>query len=602
VPAPAASAASAARIAIVVGPAGSQTAHFRALAGSIATSARRLTPDVTVIASPRATWSAVRDAARGATVLVYLGRGRGFPSPYSRLLNATYEDGFGLNPVSGRGDSAVGFYGERYMRTLALAPNALVLLLDVPYAAGAGEKGAPQPSLATARQRADNYAAGFLAAGAAAVIADAPASASYYLRSVLTTTASLDAVWRAAPTRNGHLTAYRSGRTPGATARLDPEAPRAGYDRAIVGRLGMSTAAVRSGDAGGSPPALYGSAIGADSLNNSVVGGPDGRMVSYRFRATESAELTSIRVYVVTGSGYSGGSNGSLSVTVQTDDGSAGHRPSGTVLATAGYTPGSVIANDGLPVIAFPSPAQLTAGRLYHVVFRNADAQPTRNYVSLDGLFTFGSPSPWQPRFANTDWANLTYERGAWSDDRGPGAGVITPIMALTYGNGAVAGVGYMEVWVGLPKTISGPARVREVFTVSGGDRPVRSAAVRVRRLTGTAPLTLRLETAAGTTLGVATVSAGLVPDGSRPGWVTAGLDRPVTLEGGSPYSLVLEAPAGTSYSAFAIREGAKWGFPATTYFADGIGQYTTGSGWLGFDQPGGATNLPMGDLQFYLQ
>jgi hypothetical protein len=348
------------------------------------------------------------------------------------------------------------------------------------------------------------------------------------------------------------------------------------------------------------PP--YGSAINADDLNNSVVGGPDGRKVSYRFRATESSGLQSIRVYLVTGSGYSGGTNGSLVITVQTDDGSSAHRPSGVVLASTTYVPGSTVANSGLPLISFSSPAQLVAGQLYHVVFTNGDASPTSNYISVDGLFTFGDPSPWQPKYANTDWANLIYFQGAWSDNRGAGQGVITPIMALYYTDGAVVGQGYLEVWVSLPKTISGNAMVREEFTVSGASQTVNSASVRVRRVSGSSPLTVNLETSTGTLVASGTISAGLIPSGSRPGWATANFASSVTLAAGSSYHLVLQAPAGTAYDAFVIRDGATWGFPASTYFSDGTGQYTTGSGWLGFDQPGGGTNLTMGDLQFYLQ
>ena len=586
-----------------MGPSGTETGHLRRLASSIASSARALTTDVTVVTSPTATWSAVRAAVNGAAVLVYLGRGRGFPSPYSSVISTSTEDGFGLNPSANHGDSSVRFYGEHAMRTLALSPNALVLLLGTAYAAGAGEPGAPQPSASTARARVDNYGAGFLAAGAAAVIADATKSASYYLRAVFSTTATLDHAWRGSPTRNGHVMAFGSTRTAHATGRLDPETTRSGFDRSIVGRLGVSTAVVRAGGPASPPPAPpYGSAINADDLNNSVVGGPDRRMVSYRFRATTTAGLSSIRVYLVTGSGYSGGTHGVLEITVQTDDGSSAHRPSGVVLATTTYTPGSTVANSGLPQISFSSPAQLVDGQLYHVVFRDVDASPTSNYISVDGLFTFGDPSPWQPRYSNTDWANLVYFQGAWSDDRGAGQGVITPIMALSYSNGVVDGQGYMEVWVSLPKTISGSDKVRETFTVSGSSRTVSSASVRVRRDSGTSPLTVRLETSSGTLVAQGTVSAGLIPTGSHPGWGTAVFGSTVTLSAGKSYNLVLEAPSGTSYDAFVIREGAKWGFPADTYFADGTAQYTTGSGWLGFDQPGGGTNLTMGDLQFLLQ
>ena len=479
----------------------------------------------------------------------------------------------------------------------------MVLLLGAAYAAGAGDPGMAQPSLATVRRRVDDYGAGFLAAGAAAVIGDQTSTGPSYLRAVFATTASLYSAWLSSPTRNGHMTAFTSTRTLRATGRTDPEAVGSGFDRSIVGRLSVSTAVVRAGGPASAPSGPpYGSAINADDLNNSVVGGPDGRKVSYRFRATTTAGLSSIRVYLVTGSGYSGGTNGVIEVSVQTDDGSSAHRPSGAVLAATNYRPGSAVANSGLPLISFSSPAQLVAGQLYHVVFRNVDASPTTNYLSVDGLFTFGDPSPWQPKFTNTDWANLIYFRGAWSDNRGAGQGVITPIMALNYSNGAVGGQGYMEVWVSLPKPISGVAKAREVFKVSGANRKVSSASVRVHRVSGSSPLTVLLETAAGVVVADGTIPATSVSTASRPVWATAVFGSTVTLVSGSSYHLVLEAPTDSIYNAFVIREGAWWGFPAATYFADGSGQYTAGAGWLGFDQPGGGRNLPMGDLQFLLQ
>ena len=94
-----ASAASNVKVAIVVGPAGSLTATYRTWANAAATEALRYTPNVVRVYSPRATWSRVKAAISGASIVVYLGRGRGFPSPYSTTLVPTSEDGFGLNPL-----------------------------------------------------------------------------------------------------------------------------------------------------------------------------------------------------------------------------------------------------------------------------------------------------------------------------------------------------------------------------------------------------------------------------------------------------------------------------------------------------------------------
>ena len=54
-----------------------------------------------------------------------------------------------------------------------------------------------------ARQRVDNFAAGFIKAGAAAVVAEAYASPNHMVRTVLAGQRSIEAAWRGAPTANG---------------------------------------------------------------------------------------------------------------------------------------------------------------------------------------------------------------------------------------------------------------------------------------------------------------------------------------------------------------------------------------------------------------
>ena len=330
--------------------------------------------------------------------------------------------------------------------------------------------------------------------------------------------------------------------------------------------------------------------------------------MSYRFRATESSALQDIAVYILDQRhpGYGGGTGGSLRIQVRSDDGTAEHAPSGTVLATVNVAdPGD--GPGAQNVYAFPSPATLVAGRLYHIVFTNTDPNPTVNYVSLDGLFVFSETARWQPAFSNTDWANLIrYGSGAWEQDRGSGQGIITPIMQLDYANGQHAGVGYMEVWVGMHKTISGSAKAREAFTVSGPDRRVSSVSVRLERVSGSSPLAVRLEKGDGTLVASGSIPASAIPVGDptrrgrRPAGPRSTSAQPVTLQSGQRYHLVLSSSADTDYSIFVIRKGSSYGFSPQTYFSDGLAQYTTGSGWTGFDGWSGPSNE--GDLQLYFQ
>jgi hypothetical protein len=342
---------------------------------------------------------------------------------------------------------------------------------------------------------------------------------------------------------------------------------------------------------------LYGPGINADNLNNSPIGGPQNQETAYRFRATQSADLKSIRVYVIgpANAGYGAGTGGTIRITVQTDDGTVSHAPSGMILATTDV----VHPVDGAGnVYTFVAPPALTAGQLYHIVFRNIDPNPGANFVSVDGTFVYATLSTWQPALTNTDWANeVKVGAGTWSDDRG-GHGTITPIMALTYANGVIGGMGYMEVWYNAAKTISGKGSARESFTVSGSSRKVVMVAVRLRRVSGTSPLAVRLETSNGSIVEQGLIPATAIPVATWPGWATYTFTSSRTLNVGQGYHLILSSAADTEYPIFVIRKGAAYGYrPA--YFTDGSAQYDSGSGWVAFD-PGRRGPLDEGDLQFY--
>jgi hypothetical protein len=238
------------KVAVIVGPSGTETATNRLRANAVATEAAKYTSNVVRVYSPNATWERVKSAISGASIVVYFGRGRGFPSPYSTSLQPTSQDGFGLNPVAGQGDVTTRWYGESSIRTVHLQWPALVLLHPLAYASGNSEPGRAAPTLTVARRRVDNYGAGFLAVGAAAVIAETNRAVGVrYVQQVFTTNATLDAIWRSAATNHGHITPFTSSRTSGAYGRTDPVGSTWGYTRSIVGRLATTTTAVRGATA-----------------------------------------------------------------------------------------------------------------------------------------------------------------------------------------------------------------------------------------------------------------------------------------------------------------------------------------------------------------
>ena len=165
--------AAAPKVVIVVGAVQGSTASYRAKGDEIYAEAIKYTPNVVKIYSPNATWAKVKAAAQGASVFIYLGHGYGYPSPYREILSPSVQDGMGINGTGGVNDSDLKYYGESLIASdIRLAKNAVVILSGLCYAAGSSEKGDPAPTIPVARERVDNFASGWIKAGARVVIAD----------------------------------------------------------------------------------------------------------------------------------------------------------------------------------------------------------------------------------------------------------------------------------------------------------------------------------------------------------------------------------------------------------------------------------------------
>ena len=227
-----------AKVVIVVGATHGTTATYRKYADAAYAEAIKYTPNVVKVYSPNATWSKVKSAAVGASVLIYFGHGNGWPSPYTYDPQYTTKDGMGLNAdLNGDGklsDYENKYYGEPYVKTLDLAPNAIVLLHNLCYASGNSEPGKPQPTVTVARQRISNYAAGFIASNAQAVLADGHRGPADYIRMLFTTDQTIEQMWRTAPGNNGHVSTFTSSRTAGVRALMDPEGTSSSFYRSLV--------------------------------------------------------------------------------------------------------------------------------------------------------------------------------------------------------------------------------------------------------------------------------------------------------------------------------------------------------------------------------
>ncbi len=247
--APALAAAPVPRVVLIVGPVGSLTSSYRAIANDAAGEAQAAGAEVVKVYSPNATWSAVKQAVTGASIVVYLGHGNGWPSPYRNELYPPTQDGFGLNPVVGVDDVGHQYFGEASIQHLRLAANAVVLLSHLCYASGNSEPGLPEGTRDQAIARVDNFAAGFIRAGAQAVVAEAHAGPAYYVRQLLRTQLSIERIWSAAPSAHGNAFGVVSERSPGYTEQLDPDRASGGFNRSLVSR-GVTASQVRSGATG----------------------------------------------------------------------------------------------------------------------------------------------------------------------------------------------------------------------------------------------------------------------------------------------------------------------------------------------------------------
>ena len=356
------------------------------------------------------------------------------------------------------------------------------------------------------------------------------------------------------------------------------------------------------------PPATnstnYGPGIGSDGLGNTTIG-PNQNKLSYRLRVQHTGYISAVQPYLIMDhTGYWGGTSGQILVSIQTDDGSSSHNPSGQKLTSALLIDPDAVPTPAryFPTFSFTGHAAVTAGEIYHIVFENPDPNPDVNFVSVDALYQAAAPDPSQPTMSDSDCAVLLFSNysgttgAVWKPRQG-----YTPVVQINFDDGFTEGLGYMEVWVGTPESISGTSSVRETFTVSGASDTISSVSIRAARISGSGALTVRLETGSGTLIEQGTIPASTFPLNASAtyAWGSLKFAAPHTLSSGQTYHLVLQSALSTVYQTFPIRKGSDYGYKSTTYFPDGYAQFLQNGTWVGWTQ-WGVTNRTDGDLQFY--
>jgi hypothetical protein len=173
------------KVVIIVGPTGSVTSTYRSQADQVASVAAADGATVVKVYSPGATWANVKAAVAGANIIVYLGHGNGYPSPYSSTYYPDRVDGWGLNTATTNGDAdswsagTLVYCGEKALvgalvstdganqwkycggstntDGISPAPGFVMIYSNACYAPGASEPGTTAATLTQAQQRVAYY-------------------------------------------------------------------------------------------------------------------------------------------------------------------------------------------------------------------------------------------------------------------------------------------------------------------------------------------------------------------------------------------------------------------------------------------------------------
>jgi len=324
----------------------------------------------------------------------------------------------------------------------------------------------------------------------------------------------------------------------------------------------------------------YGINYGADGLGNECVGRGWHQEMSYRFTCEYTGTVTSAVIYIMYASGYGAGTGGVMVMTLETDDGTSNHLPSGTILTSV--TDNNLLSHGGSEarvIYTFNTPVEIDSGTIYHLHFVNTDPDPVNNWYSVDLLYVHSPHSFYDlmPTGSYTKLAALYKVNTTWTSTELDH----TPIYTLIYDDAELRGQGLDLTGVtSYTRNINGTNfKVRNNITVTEKTRIVQKIWVRVRRVSGVDSLILRLEESDGTLLKRCAIAAsGIVATDMT--WAGVSLITPITLYIGHSYHLELSTASGTTYQTFHLRNSTFSGF--VPMFPDGYIQYMiNGVDWI---------------------
>jgi len=204
------------------------------------------------------------------------------------------------------------------------------------------------------------------------------------------------------------------------------------------------------------------------------------------------------------------GDNGAYKISIQTDDGTANHLPSGTKLAEATGAPGQGNFGGTNRKTVFSTSPLLQKDRIYHVVWENTSSDPANNYFSVNEIWTFNKLFPRQPILSDSDYACLYNSGSGWQIQSNN-----TADMDLGYADGIHDGVSYLQAFYDsgqeIVARISGARMARELFTVSGGNKTISKISVRIAHVSGNSNLNLKIVDSAGNSVLTGSINNNLI-------------------------------------------------------------------------------------------
>lgn len=359
----------------------------------------------------------------------------------------------------------------------------------------------------------------------------------------------------------------------------------------------------------------YGVPFQADALGNLTI--QSNQLISQRWRCYHTGQITAVNWYlkVDNAGGYSGGTGGRARIRIFEDDGSANNRPNYS--AQVGGSATHVVNNTQVPGLlqTLSSPASVTEGQLYHLVWDNTDSAASTNYFSINCLNPNSTDLNSIDPVLNypLDWGVARQsggQGGTWAnryDSRGPSC------FALRYTDGFVQGNSYMEVWQSTSAQhhngqITSSQMIRQSF-VPDINFSALSFGLRYRRSAGTGSLNCRFETSGGSLIENLSFTSGESP--TSYGWREKNFAAARNFVAGQTYRFILTTGSGNTYVlGNVIRDGSHfWGYPSDRFSrVDGLCQYSTDGGanwrgWIAFNSGGNINGSRIdGDIPFYLR